>query len=123
MSFYTAVNCIDGRVQLPVINYLMSRFGVKYIDSVTEPGPNLILAKKDDDETIASIIKRIRISVDHHKSSGIAVVGHYDCAGNPAPCEDQAEHTCEAIKTIKEAFPDIDLLGLWVDENWEVSEV
>jgi hypothetical protein len=36
---------MDGRVQLPVIDYLRKRFGVEHVDSVIEAGPNLILAE------------------------------------------------------------------------------
>ena len=40
MSFCTVVNCMDGRVQLPVIRYLQERFEVPYVDSITEVGPS-----------------------------------------------------------------------------------
>jgi hypothetical protein len=46
--FYTAINCMDGRVQMPVINYLAARFGADFVDSVTEAGPVLYLAEKPD---------------------------------------------------------------------------
>ena len=42
MSFYTTINCMDGRVQLPVISYLMERFGVQYVDAITGPGPGTL---------------------------------------------------------------------------------
>ena len=45
MSFCTVVNCMDGRVQLPVIRYLQDRIEVLYVDSVTEPGPVRSLAE------------------------------------------------------------------------------
>ena len=38
MCFCTAVNCMDGRVQLPVTSYLQERFNVEHVDSITEPG-------------------------------------------------------------------------------------
>jgi len=43
MSFYTAINCMDGRVQLPVITYLQKRFGVEHVDSITAAGPNRLV--------------------------------------------------------------------------------
>lgn len=52
MSFCTAINCMDGRVQLPVINFLMRRFSVEYVDSVTDAGPVKILAEHTDRVTI-----------------------------------------------------------------------
>jgi len=31
-KFATAINCMDGRVQLPVINWLMENLSVDYVD-------------------------------------------------------------------------------------------
>ena len=45
MKFCTAVNCMDGRVQLPVISYMMDRFGADCVDVISEPGPNRIIAE------------------------------------------------------------------------------
>ncbi|MBN1765977.1 MAG: hypothetical protein JW860_12010 [Sedimentisphaerales bacterium] len=123
MSFCTAINCMDGRVQLPVIKYLQNRFNVEFVDSITEPGPNFILARQTDVGLMLSILKRLKISIEHHGSIGIAVAGHYDCAGNPATKEEQTIHTRDAVRYLKRRYKDIDILGLWVDENWEVSEL
>ncbi len=117
MSFCTVINCMDGRVQVPVIEYLQEYFDVKYVDSITEPGPNLILAEHKDTNYLNSIAKRIDISVNKHGSIGIAIVGHYDCAGNPATDEEQDNHTREAVKYIKRTYPNIKVIGLWVDKQ------
>ena len=121
-QFCTAVTCMDGRIQLPVIEFLQTRFQVSYVDVVTEPGPNGILANNEDAQTIESIERRVRISVEKHASVGIAVVGHYDCAGNPTPQDEQRKHTLESITHIQGKF-DVPVIGLWVDENWRVSEI
>ncbi len=123
MSFCTVINCMDGRVQLPVVKYLQERFNVDYVDSITEPGPNLILAKQTNINIVESIFNRIKISVDHHGSVGIAVAGHSNCAGNPASKEHQTVHTLNAIRCIKRRYSDFEVIGLWVDENWKVSEL
>jgi len=123
MSFCTVINCMDGRVQLPVIKYLQERFDVDYVDSITEPGPNLILAQQANINLVESIFNRLKISVNHHGSVGIAVAGHYDCAGNPATKKEQAVHTLDSIRCIKSRYSDLEIIGLWVDENWEVSEL
>ena len=123
MSFCTAINCMDGRVQLPVIQYLKKHFKVEYVDTITEPGPNATLAKRISASAVESIHRRIRISVDRHKSAGIAVVGHADCAGNPAGEREQTEHTLEAMRYLKEMYPGLPVVGFWVNEAWEVSEV
>ncbi len=122
MKFCTAINCMDGRVQLPVINYLQKRFQADYVDSITEPGPNLILAKKDNKTLVQSIISRVQISVEKHHSVGIAIVGHYDCAGNPAGKEEQLLHLEDSIDLLRQYF-NIAVITLWVDENREVHEI
>ena len=48
MSFCTAINCMDGRTQLPVIEFLKDKFGVEFVDTITEPGPVRILADQPD---------------------------------------------------------------------------
>ncbi|MEM9226859.1 MAG: carbonic anhydrase [Verrucomicrobiota bacterium] len=123
MSFYTAINCMDGRVQLPLNAYLQARFGVSYIDTITEPGPALILAEGTRHELIASIHERIRISVEKHHSLGIAVAGHHDCAGDPCHVHENREHIRIAADKLRAAYPAVPVIGLWIDENWAVSEV
>lgn len=123
MRFCTAVNCMDGRVQLPVIKYLQGRFNVEYVDSVTEPGPNLLLAKQTDKDAVRSILRRIRVSVERHSSVGIALAGHHECAGNPATRQEQKQHLIVGIEFLRRQYPNIPIIGLWVDEKWEVHEV
>jgi hypothetical protein len=114
---------MDGRVQQPVADFLKRKLGVEYVDMITEPGPNLILAGRDNEELVASIMARIDISVNHHGSNCIAVVGHYDCAGNPAKQQMQRPHTRRAVRFLKRHFRYVQVIGLWVDENWKVEEV
>ena len=123
MKFCTVINCMDGRVQLPVITFLQKRFNAKYVDSITEPGPNLILSKQTDSYLVESILTRLKISVEKHKSVGVAVVGHYDCAGNPAKKDEQIQHVEESIRLIRQQYKELEIIGLWVDENWEVMEI
>ena len=114
---------MDGRIQLPVITYLQKRFNAKYVDSITEPGPNLILSEKTDSNLVESILTRLKISVEKHKSVGVAIVGHYDCAGNPTSEEIQYEHTQDSVNFIRKKYNQLEIIGLWVDENWKVSEI
>ncbi len=123
MEFCTAINCMDGRVQLPVISFLAERFNARYVDVISEPGPNLILAEQTDPNIVESIIYRLAISVNRHHSQGIAIVGHYDCAGNAAGKTEQISHLRAAITVLSKHYPEIEIIGLWVDENWQTSEV
>ena len=121
--FYTAINCMDGRVQLPVISYLKKRFDAQYVDVVTEPGPVAYLADQADAAMVNSIIQRIDISIKKHNSCGIAIVAHYDCAGNPVPKAKQLEQLDLAARFLTQRYPDTKVIGLWVDDKWSVSEV
>jgi len=123
MNFCTVINCMDGRTQLPVITYLQKRFNAKYVDSITEPGPNLILSKQSDSYLVESILTRLKISVEKHNSVGVAVVGHYDCAKNPTSEEVQYQHTQDSVNFIRKKYNQLEIIGLWVDENWKVNEV
>ena len=121
MSFCTAVNCIDGRVQLPVIRFLQERFGVLYVDLVTEPGPVRSLAGPADAETKRSILRRVAMSIDAHESGVVAVVAHAGCAGNPTDDEQQRLQLAESAGYLAENIPGVSIVGLWVDERWSVS--
>lgn len=114
---------MDGRIQLPVIKFLQKRFNAEYVDSITEPGPNLILSKQTNSYLVESILARLKISVEKHKSVEVAIVGHYNCAGNPAKKDEQIQHIEESIKFIRRQYEELEIIGLWVDENWKVNEV
>lgn len=122
MRFCTVINCMDGRVQLPVFEYLLGRFNVEFVDSITEPGPNLILSKQQPGTLVNSIMDRLSISIEKHKSTGLAIVGHHDCAGNPAGKGEQVVHTENAIEFVRQRYTNIETIGLWVDQNWRVVE-
>lgn len=123
MSFCTVLNCIDGRVQIPVIDYLKNKFNIDYADCITEPAPNLVLYSPERVQVKESVIKRIDISINQHSSSILAIAAHHDCAANPAGREIQINQLKVSIKWLQLTYPDIQIIGLWVDENWEVNEI
>jgi len=123
MRFCTTINCMDGRVQLPVIQFLQQRFGAEYVDNITEPGPIRIVAEEGDESQAASILARVDISVNKHGSRGIAVVGHYDCTGNPVGKDVQDRQTIAAVEMLRLRYPQAEVIGLWVDEDWQVKEL
>jgi hypothetical protein len=65
----------------------------------------------------------VNVSVDTHKSKGIAIVAHHDCGGNPIDRATQLEQLETAILYLKREYPDAKVIGLWVDEKWNVQEV
>ena len=114
---------MDGRIQLPVITYLHKHFQAEFVDSITEPGPNGILAAQQPQSKIESILGRLDISVNNHQSVGIAIVGHHECAGNPTPKADQIGHIKQAVAFIRKNYEKLEVIGLWVNENREVEAV
>ncbi|MCK5004313.1 MAG: hypothetical protein KAS21_04455 [Candidatus Aminicenantes bacterium] len=123
MSFCTAINCMDGRVQLPVIEYLKKKFTVDYVDMITEAGPNKIIADGTDWKLVESIFSRVKISVEKHGSKHIAIIGHHDCAGNPVGEEEQRLHIQKAVEAASDRFGNVDVIGLWVNKNWNITEI
>jgi hypothetical protein len=122
-TFATVLNCMDGRVQRPVGEYLLRRFGVDCVDSITEAGLVRFLADAPDAPETISALEKVRISMGQHGSSQIAVVGHVDCAGNPVDDETHLDQVRRARAFLKSRFPACEVLGLWVDEAWTVREV
>jgi len=122
-KFAAAVNCMDGRTQAPVAEWMKKNFHVDYVDMVTEPGPIKILAEFKDIPLIANIKKRVEISVSRHLSKAVAVVGHFDCAGNPVDKTTQVAQIAEAVKKMKTWGFDVKIVGLWVDEEWKIEKV
>jgi hypothetical protein len=120
--FATAINCMDGRVQLPVIEYLKDQYNVHYVDMITEAGPDGLMCSGD---TVAcdSIRKRVLISVEKHGSKLLAIVAHEDCAGNPVSKPVHMTHVKEALALIESWNLPVETIGLWVDSSGNVSAV
>ncbi|MFQ5569462.1 MAG: carbonic anhydrase [Rhodothermales bacterium] len=123
MSFCTAINCMDGRVQDPVNVFLRKRFATTYVDVVSEAGPVRALASQPDSHTAHSIFRRVEVSIEAHRSKGLAVVAHHDCAGNPVPREEQIEQLRSCLQLLSRRYPNSEVIGIWVDEEWSVSEI
>jgi carbonic anhydrase len=123
VSFCTVINCMDGRVQLPVNEYLCRELSVDYVDTITEAGPVRILSEEQQSALADSILARVDISVKKHKSKTVAIVAHYDCAGNPVKKDLQLEQLESAIDFLNDEYPDIKIFGLWVDSDWNVEQI
>ena len=108
--------------KLPVNEYLRGLLSVDYVDTITEPGPVRILAEQQQSVLAESILARVDISINKHKSSTVAVVAHYHCAGNPVEKNVQLEQLKKATKWLSEKYPDAKILGLWIDSNWEILQ-
>ncbi|HEY9407149.1 MAG TPA: carbonic anhydrase [Nitrososphaera sp.] len=122
-KFGTAINCIDGRTQQPVINYIKQNYAADIVDMITFPGADGIFSNELRDVESSLAKHSAYISVEKHNSQIVAVVGHYDCAGNPG---DKNYHYIQIRKALQEIsvwkLP-AKVIGLYVNENWQVEEV
>jgi carbonic anhydrase len=116
----TCLNCMDGRVQLPVLTWIRSNYPVDFVDVVTEAGMDGVLAKQED---ISEVLRSIKVSVNINKSTHLFIVGHYDCRGNPVPEKDHRTEIIEAVKRLKVLWPAQEVTGLWVNDHWSIEKV
>jgi len=66
-KFATCLNCLDGRVQLPIIQWIKENYEVDYIDMITEAGMDGVLT--NEGAHIEGILQKINISIDKHRSN------------------------------------------------------
>ena len=120
-KFGTAINCMDGRTQLPVTTWIKNKYGLDYVDMITEPGPEKILSRGTP-EQVESIKSRVDISVNAHGSQTILIVAHHDCAGNPVSKEEHVRQVKDCLKIVKSwGLPVKDVIGAWVNDGWAVE--
>ncbi len=122
-GFTTVINCMDGRIQLPVLDYMRSRYGQPFVDNITIAGPVRILTEGEPEKVVEAVLERLGVSVNVHGSRVIAVVAHHDCAGNPVDRETQISQLQPSIDWVRSHFPQCDIIGLWVDTDWNVEAV
>jgi carbonic anhydrase len=120
--FGTVINCIDGRAQRPVTEWMQRELGVAFSDRITEPGPDLLLAAGEDAQ-LEAVRRKVELSVRAHQSTVVAVVGHHDCAANPASREEHLAQIRAGITTVEAWGLPVLVVGLWVNEHWEVEPV
>ena len=119
--FATCLNCIDGRVQQPVADWIKREYIIDYVDMITAPGMDGVLAKPGQIDP--SIIHKINASMDHHNTHHIFIVGHEDCAENPSTDEMHKDHIRVAIDKINRSFALMKIIGLWVALDGAVTVI
>uniref|UniRef100_A0A7C4GI44 Carbonic anhydrase n=1 Tax=candidate division WOR-3 bacterium TaxID=2052148 RepID=A0A7C4GI44_UNCW3 len=119
--FVTVINCMDGRTQLVVNEWMRRRYEADHVDTITEPGPDGILATGVDSVATDSIRRRVAVSVEEHGSRVVGIVGHHDCAGNPVDKVTHLRQLEAAAAAIRAWGFFTDVVCLWVNENWQVE--
>jgi len=121
-KFATVINCIDGRVQDPVKDWIVESFRVEFVDVITEPGDDKILSLGSA-EKIEEIKQKVEVSIQTHNSKVIVIVGHFNCSGNIVVKEEHVAEIKKGMEIVKSWNFGAQVVGLWVDENWEAGEV
>ena len=119
-KFATSVSCMDGRIQIPLTNWIKENFSVDYVDTITEPGIDKLVADNSD---LESIKIKVGISINKHESELIVVSGHYDCAGNPVSNEEHITQIKKGIEVISSWNLGVKVVGVWVDDTWKINTV
>lgn len=129
-TFFTIIGCMDGRCQNAVASFGRERFEAQYPDTITEAGLVGIVAEKPTKAFLERLKKKIDVSITKHKSKGIIVDGHAECAGDPVDDESHREHVRKAVGVIKSMVsPSIPVIGVFVKRakgsfhDWEVEQL
>ncbi|OAA86459.1 carbonic anhydrase [Clostridium coskatii] len=121
-DFAVLLNCMDGRTQLPAINWIRDNFRVKYVDIISEPGIDKVICGEDEN-FINSLKYKMDISINSHGASMAFIVGHYDCAANKVDKITHIEQIKKSVCIIKKLYNNIEVIGLWINENFEVEKI
>ena len=121
-TFGTAVNCMDGRVQGPIADWVKINFGVRYVDTVTEAGPDGILARGPA-HLIEHIRQRVLVSTGPHDSKVVVVAGHSGCAGNAVADDQHRADVRAAMRTLATWELPAQIVGLFVNEFGAVEVI
>lgn len=122
-TFATVINCMDGRTQKAVQEYITNVQSVKYVDVITEAGPCKIISDNINQVIIENIKNRVDISINIHKSKYIAIVGHHDCAGVPEDDGAQKKLIINAAKNISDWYPNVYVEAIWFDHQFKIEVI
>ena len=117
-NFATSVSCMDGRIQTPLTKWIIENYSIDFVDAITEPGVDGIMAENLDLESIKT---KVGISINAHKSKLVVVSGHYDCAGNPVSDEKHISQIKKGVEVISSWGLNVKVIGIWVDDSWNVN--
>ena len=122
-KFGTAINCIDGRTQEPVIDFMKQKYDIDGVDMVTFPGVDGVISNRENSDEIAFIRNAVSISIEKHRSRIIAVVGHFDCAGNPGNREHHYANIQRGVHEVSSWRFHAQVVGFYVNDKKQIEEV
>ena len=121
-KFGTAINCMDGRVQEPVINWMKVRYGLDYVDMITEPGPIKLIAEQDPD-ALESILDRLEISIGKHNSNRGRRGRSSRLRRKSCLAEEQEEQIAFSVNYLRSLDLGVKVVGLYITDTWLVNVV
>lgn len=97
---------MDGRCQDAVKDYFVRVHGVRWVDTITEPGLDGILSGKrilleQPEHLLPWLRRKAEISAKGHGSEHAVVVGHVLCAGNNVPDAEHIRDIQAAVETVR----------------------
>ena len=116
-TFATVISCMDGRIQEPLRRFAVSHFDVDFVDVVTDRGGILRNWSEGNSGLVENFFQDIMVSLQLHKSRGIIVAGHQECAGYPVPDDKKKEEVLEVSKLIKERVGEAKVVPVFVFES------
>jgi hypothetical protein len=119
-TFATVVNCIDGRAQSPVSNWIKINCQASFVDTITTPGPDKLLSSGPHSK-VDHVRDAVAVSVNAHKSGAVVVAGHFDCAANPVSDNEHKRQIHDAVEVVRSWGLPVRIVGLWVNEWWQVE--
>jgi hypothetical protein len=122
--------CADGRLHQEAVHYndqLAREMGVDLVDVVAVPGPDGLFKSGREGER-DSVTGWLKLLVGAHHPVAIAVVGHYQCAGNAV---DDAEHDHDVAAAAAGLKHELGFQGpvfafstVWhSDERWSLKKI
>jgi hypothetical protein len=82
-----------------------------------------LFSNEQNSTEIALIRRAVSISIERHGSQIIALVGHYDCAGNSGDREHHNKHIRRAMQEVSSWNFNEEVIGLYVNEKREIEVV
>jgi hypothetical protein len=118
--FAVLLNCIDGRTQQPLLDWVRRELDVSHVDVVTEPGVDGILARGDD-TMVPALLDKVCVSRLAHGAVALVVAGHHDCAANPGDAASHLRDLDRAVEVVGTALPELPVRSVYVDHTWTVT--
>lgn len=127
--FGTMLNCMDGRTQKPVLDWMIKEYNLDVVDAPNPAGPTNMVV--NGEQTVKNHYKtEVLISINGHHSQNLVIIAHQDCAANPISDEKQIEQlktACEILEKDWEIPNGVKIDGLWLTKNsdldWEINHI